>query len=89
MKSRINEDFRQAYRQLPKEIRQQARKAYQLFHDNPQHPSLNFKRVHPNEAIYSARITRDYRTIGIITDDLIIWFWIGSHADYDKLLKNL
>jgi len=88
MKSHINEDFLRSYRQLPKPIRQQARKAYQLFRDNPQHPSLNFKRVHTNEPIYSARITRSYRTIGIVDDDVIIWFWIGSHSDYDALLKN-
>jgi mRNA-degrading endonuclease RelE of RelBE toxin-antitoxin system len=89
MKSQINDDFLKAYRQLPQAIRQQARKAYRLFRDNPQHPSLNFKRVHPNQPIYSARVTRGYRTVGILVDDLIIWFWIGSHADYDKLLKTL
>lgn len=89
MKSYINDDFLKAYRRLPKDVRTQARKAYRLFKDNPQHPSLNFKTIHPNKPIYSARISRDYRTIGIMTQDSIIWFWIGSHTDYDKLIKNL
>jgi len=89
MKSHINDDFLKAYRKLPKHIREQARKAYRLFRDNPHHPSLKFKTIHPTEPFYSARITRNYRTIGIMDDDVIIWFWIGSHADYDKLIAML
>lgn len=89
MKSQINDDFLKAYRKLPKTVREQARKAYRLFRDNPQHPSLNFKPVHPKQAIYSARVSRGYRTVGIRVEDTIIWFWIGSHADYDQLLAKL
>ncbi len=89
MKSQINDDFLKAYRKLPKDMREHARKAYRLFRDNPQHPSLNFKPVHPNQPIYSARISRGYRTVGIRVGDTIVWFWIGSHADYDKLLSSL
>lgn len=89
MKSRINEDFLKAYRRLPKDIREQARKAYRLFKDNPQHPSLNFKSIHPSQPIYSARISRGYRTVGVRIDDEIVWFWIGSHTDYDKLIASL
>lgn len=89
MKSRINEDFLEAYRRLLVEIREQARRAYRLFRDNPKHPSLNFKPVHPTQPIYSVRITRSYRAIGVMVEDEIIWFWIGSHADYDRLLDTL
>jgi len=89
MKSRINDDFLKAYRRLPREIREQARKAYRLFKQDPQHPSLRFKPVHPSQPIYSVRISRGYRAIGIRTDDEIVWFWIGSHADYDRLLSGL
>ena len=89
MKSYINADFLKAYRRLPANVRQQARKAYRLFKDNPNHPSLNFKPVHPTQPIYSARISRNYRTIGIIDEGVIIWFWIGSHTDYDHLLASL
>lgn len=89
MKSKINEDFLDSYWKLPRTIRDQARKAYGLFRDNPQHPSLNFKRIHPSEPFYSARISRGYRTVGILDNDVIIWFWIGSHTDYDKLVSLL
>jgi mRNA-degrading endonuclease RelE of RelBE toxin-antitoxin system len=89
VKSHINDDFLKAYRRLPKEVREQARKAYRLFQQNPHHPSLNFKSIHPSQPIYSARISRGYRTVGIRTGDVIIWFWIGSHADYDRLISSL
>jgi len=89
MKSRINADFLKVYWRLPKEVRQQARKAYRLFKENPQHPSLNFKTIHPTQPIYSARISRSYRTVGVRSGDVIIWFWIGSHDDYDTLIASL
>ena len=89
MRSLINEDFLKAYRRLPNEVREQARKAYQQFKQNPQHPGLNFKSIHPSQPFYSARISRGYRTVGILDEDVIIWFWIGSHADYDKLISSL
>jgi len=90
VKSRINDDFLTVYRRLPKDVREQARKAYALFRDNPGHPSLSFKRVYPNAPIFSVRINKSYRTVGILADDNeLIWFWIGSHADYDRLLSAL
>jgi hypothetical protein len=89
MKSQINDDFLKFYRRLPTDIRQQARKAYRLFQQDPYHPSLNFKSIHPSQPFYSARISRGYRTVGIRSDDKIIWFWIGSHADYDRLISSL
>ena len=74
---------------MPPGIRRQAREAYKTFRGNPQHPGLQFKRVHPTKPIYSARISRVYRALGVLEDDDIVWFWIGSHSDYDKLLSQL
>ncbi|HEX8675403.1 MAG TPA: hypothetical protein VF710_26140 [Longimicrobium sp.] len=40
--------------------------------------------------IYSARVGRHYRALGERqVDDTIVWFWIGSHADYDRILRLL
>jgi mRNA-degrading endonuclease RelE of RelBE toxin-antitoxin system len=89
MKSFTTERFRKLYRKLPKDVRDQAREAYKKFIDDPHHPSLQFKKVHTNRPIFSARININYRVIGVRDDDEIVWFWIGSHADYDKLLKTL
>jgi hypothetical protein len=81
--------FRDANDKLPDSVRQQADKAYQLFRQNPQHPSLRFKQVHPEPPIYSARISSQYRALAVVDGDDLVWFWIGSHADYDKLLASL
>jgi hypothetical protein len=74
---------------LPAEVRRQAREAYRLFKSDPHHPSLHFKKVHTRQSIYSARINLDYRSVGIIQDGEIVWFWIGPHRDYEKLLAKL
>jgi hypothetical protein len=89
LKSRATQRFWAAYRELPAEIRGLARKAYQLFRENPGHPSLHFKKVHDREPIYSARVTLGYRAVGLLEHDAITWFWIGTHADYDRLLGQL
>jgi hypothetical protein len=56
---------------------------------NPSHPSLRFKRVHTIRPIYSARIGLDYRALAVVDGDAVIWFWIGSHAECDQLLRTL
>ena len=89
MNSRITEDFLKVYRQLPNDIRTQARKSYRLFQENPQHPSLQFKRIHSTKPIYSARVNLSYRTLGILENDTIVWFWIGSHSEYDRLISKI
>jgi len=71
---------------LPVTVQRQARTAYRQFEQNPNHPSLRFKQVHSEEPIFSVRINRNYRALGTREDEEIIWFWIGSHGDYDKLI---
>lgn len=89
MRSRVNERFRKAFDALPGEIRRQARAAYARWHDNPSHPSLQYKKIHRTQPIYSVRVALGWRAIGIEQDGEMLWFWIGSHADYDKLLRRL
>jgi hypothetical protein len=89
MNSHTTERFRRALAALPDDIRQQAREAYRLFRDNPQHPGLRFRQVHPTLPVYSARINADYRAVGIRTGETIVWFWVGKHSEYERLLRNL
>ncbi|WP_019506764.1 type II toxin-antitoxin system RelE/ParE family toxin [Pleurocapsa sp. PCC 7319] len=89
MKSRTTLKFRQVFAKLPKQIQAQARSAYRQFKKNPTHPSLRFKKVHQRLPIYSARISKNYRAVGQLDGDTVIWFWIGSHQDYEKLLSGL
>jgi len=89
VRSRTTSRFWDAYAKLPERVKRRARKAYELFDENPRHPSLRFKKVHADQPIYSVRITRDYRAVGVQKEASIIWFWIGSHEDYDRLLDRL
>jgi hypothetical protein len=74
---------------LPKSVQVQTRNAYRQFQQDPNYPSLRFKKVHPKLPIYSARINRDYRAVGQLADDTVIWFWVGAHSEYDMLLNQL
>ena len=87
MKSRATPRFWAAFHDLPEPARDAARKAYRLFRENPNHPSLQFKKIHDREPIYSVRVTLGYRAVGLLEADEITWFWIGNHADYDKMMN--
>ena len=88
MISHTTAQFRKMFSELPAEVQRQARRAYRIFQQNPNQPSLRFKSVHPTRPIYSVRIGPMYRAVGILESDEIVWYWIGSHADYDKLLTQ-
>ena len=89
MKSRTTAAFRKSFAALPKQVQEQTREAYRQFKENPSYPSLRFKKVHPELPIYSARISNNYRAVGQLDGDTAIWFWVGSHAEYDRLLSQL
>jgi len=89
VKSRATPRFWAAYHEMPSEVRAAAQKAYRLFRHNPRHPSLHFEKVHTQEPVYSVRVTLGYRAVGLLEADEVTWFWIGSHAEYDHLLKTL
>ena len=89
MISHATERCRKALEQLPRQVRRQARGAYKLFKRNPYDPSLHFKQIHPTKPIYSVRISYGYRAVGARDGDEIIWFWVGPHSDYDKLISRL
>jgi hypothetical protein len=88
VRSKTTEKFRTLYQSIPKPIQEKAKVAYQLWSDNPDHPSLRFKKVHTKLSIYSARIDLDWRAVGILDGDEVVWFWIGPHAEYEKLLRQ-
>jgi hypothetical protein len=75
--------FWRHYRQLPAEVRALADKNFQLLKADPKHPSLHFKKI---GKLWSARVGAHHRALGLGRPEGVVWFWIGSHADYDKLL---
>ncbi len=89
MNSRTTRQFRELLAALPRHVRQQAREAYRLFRDNPRHPGLHFKRVHEDPPIFSARVGIGFRAVGVRDSNTIVWYWIGSHAEYDRLVTQL
>jgi hypothetical protein len=89
VKSRTTERFRRAFAQLPADVQGQAREAYRRFAVDPHHPGLQFKKVHPKLPVYSARVNLDCRAVGALSGDEVVWFWIGPHDEYERLLKTI
>lgn len=87
MKSAVLPSFWVKYGQLNDKIKQSARKAYRLWASNPFHPSLHFKCINSKENIWSVRITRNCRAIGVLEGDTVTWFWIGNHDNYEQLFS--
>jgi hypothetical protein len=87
--SRTTASFRAALAGLPDHVRRRARYAYRLFRDNPSHPGLQFKRVHSKLPIYSARISLGYRALATLDGQDVVWFWIGTHPEYERLLRQM
>jgi Txe/YoeB family toxin of Txe-Axe toxin-antitoxin module len=84
MNSHTLPSFWEAYRNLDATTRERARKAYRLWQENPFHPSLHFKCINHEESIWSVRISRSHRAIGVLDGDSVTWFWIGGHDDYEQ-----
>ena len=88
MVSRTTAEFRRQFRQLPKEVQRQARAAFAVFKLDPHHPGLRFKKLAPHDDLWSARINRDYRAIGRWRGEVILWYFIGAHRDYEAVIKR-
>jgi hypothetical protein len=82
----VTEDFMACFSRLPAEVREQARRAYQIWRTNPSHPGMRFKPIQGHAGLWSVRIGAGYRALGRREEDTVTWFWIGSHADYDNLV---
>ena len=85
MKSRTRPSFWRAYGTLDPRTREAARRAYRLFAREPSHPSLRFKKMGGYENVWSVRITQKYRAVGERRGDTIIWVWVGTHNEFEKL----
>lgn len=85
MKHHATASFWKLYATLPDEVRELADKNYALLKSDPKHGSLRFKNV--KDELWSARIGLHYRAIAIPHKDGFAWVWIGTHAEYDRLIK--
>lgn len=89
MKSRVAKRFWRCFDALPEDVQRHAEHAYALWLADPFHKSLDFKQVHTRRPIVSVRIGLHWRAVGVREGETVIWSWIGSHADYDHLLRSL
>jgi hypothetical protein len=85
MKHRASPRFWRLYRALPQEIQQLADRGYQMLLQDPRHPSLHFKRI---GRVWSARVGLHHRALAAERNEEIVWIWIGTHAEYDQLLRR-
>ncbi|PSQ89650.1 MAG: hypothetical protein BRD45_02490 [Bacteroidetes bacterium QS_8_64_10] len=88
MTSSVSPQFRKLFGELPYETQDRARVKFALWQENPQHPSLRFKKVSSKEPLWSARISRSYRVLGLREGDHIEWFWIGLHDEYERIIAQ-
>ena len=89
MTSSVARQFHEQYSALPTDIQKQAREKFSLWLENSNHPSLHFKKVSPNEPVWSVRINRSYRALGLREEGHVEWFWIGNHDEYERMLSRL
>ncbi len=75
-------DFWRCYEALPQETRRQADQAFEHLKKDTLYPSLHFKKV---GRFWSARVSGNYRALAVESTDGLVWFWIGTHAEYDKI----
>jgi hypothetical protein len=68
---------------LPEEIQQLADRCYETLRQDSYHPFLHFKKV---GRFWSVRVGLHYRALAVEREADVVWFWIGTHADYDKLI---
>ena len=87
VKSRRSSDFRKLYDRLPVRIQALAVKNFELWQKDPSHPSLNFEEWHKGR--WSARVGAHHRVLAIEKrDGSFLWYWIGTHEAYNKLLRE-
>lgn len=85
MRPRVSPKFWQFQAQLPEAIQRLANENYELLKADPRHPSLHFKKV---GRFWSARVGIHYRAVAVEDGSDLIWFWIGHHSEYDRIVAG-
>jgi len=89
VKSVGTQRFWELFRALPVEVQDLAVKNYHLWRQDPRHRSLRFRRLQGSQDRFTIRIGDHYRALGKQTGETMIWVWIGTHSDYDRLVGSL
>jgi hypothetical protein len=87
MNSVATRRFWDLFRALPAEVQKLAVKSYYLWRATPNHSSLYFRRLRGSEDLFTIRIGDHYRALGRLRSGIMTWVWIGTHSDYDRLVR--
>jgi len=80
---RATASFWRLYHALPHDVRDRADKAFAMLKADARHPSLHLKKV---GTLWSARVSRNHRALAVEDAEGLVWIWIGTHADYERLI---
>lgn len=86
IQSRTTRRFWRLFSDLPADAQKDAKRAYRQFQNDPSHPGLQFKKLEGEDNLYSVRIGLDFRALGTMRQGRIVWYWIGNHSEYDRLI---
>lgn len=87
MISRTQRRFWQHFNKLPVEVQALAREKFRSWQNDPFHPPLHFKPLIGD--VWSVRIGNSYRALARRRNDLVVWFWIGTHEEYNNFIRQL
>ena len=88
MNSVATRRFWNSFDGLPSDVQRLAVKSYRLWRRDPHHPSLHFRRLQGSADRFTVRVGDRHRALGTLTADTITWVWIGTHAEYDRLVSS-
>lgn len=89
LQNSFNKKFSSFYSKLPPYVQKQAERAFAHFEFDTRYPSLEFKCVNQQAARYSIRINhKGYRALGRMKDDIMYWYWIGTHDEYERRINE-
>jgi hypothetical protein len=80
--------FWELFHELPGNVQDLAVKNYQLWRGDPNHPSLHFRRLQGSGNRFTVRVGEHHRAIGLLKADTMIWLWVGTHSEYDRLVGS-
>ena len=83
MKHHASPEFWQCYHRLPLEVQRTADRAFERLKSDRHHPSIHWKKI---DDYWSARAGLHHRALAVRVHDGLLWFWIGTHAEYDGIV---
>jgi hypothetical protein len=88
MRSQATPRFWRLFHALPAEVRRRAVQAYRLWQSDPSHPSLRYRRLENLGDVVTVRVGSHYRVLGLLEPGAVAWIWVGTHAEYDRLVRG-